>query len=534
MGPAGDALVVWTRDRSFRGAAELKAAARRAGGDWSTPESVSPPGEAVGEGTVGVDGSGHAVAAWIGAEEVLRTAARPSGSMFGAAQSLSTPGLPAQTPAIGIDAAGNAVTAWLAGDIVVASRPAGGDWRGSAVLAKYGRSATPPALAVGPGGQAVVTWAALVSGEWRVLAAVRSSAGAPFGPPVVLSTAGASATEPTPAIGPMGDVVVAWRSQPPNLTGWDRYSTPAIFQAVRLLPGGGWSAPSDVSTLEQPGPPVLVPPAGPPPLPAPAVGVDSSGAATVVWRRRLADNSFLLQAATQPDGGTWSAAQDLAPASAAELAVHPTGDALVVWAEAGTVRSAARPAGGVFGAVETVGTGRDLALASSADDAVAVWRASWPAIMAAARPRGGSWGPVQTISLPDPFQPPSSCAGIPPPPPPPRPTVIRLRVTPSRTAVITCAPTARRVQPRACRATRAPVVTFTLSVRTQVLLTVQRRGRKAALRAARLAGRQGVNRVRLPRWAGRGALAPGAYVVRVRAGGDAGAAATARLVVLPR
>lgn len=111
-------------------------------------------------------------------------------------------------------------------------------------------------------------------------------------------------------------------------------------------------------------------------------------------------------------------------------------------------------------------------------------------------PRGGAWAPIRTISYPNPFETHSGCGGDVPPPP------VR------------------------------PVIT--LSAPAQVLVTVQRRGRKAAVRAVTLAGRQGVNRVRLPRWAGRGALAPGAYVVRARANVDPGGAASTRLVVLPR
>ena len=89
---------------------------------------------------------------------------------------------------------------------------------------------------------------------------------------------------------------------------------------------------------------------------SPDVAVDGEGDATAVWSR-WDGSRFVVQSATRPAGGTWSAPTDLAAAARVDqpqLALDAAGNATAVWRsnEAGesVVQASTRPAGGSWGA----------------------------------------------------------------------------------------------------------------------------------------------------------------------------------------
>jgi hypothetical protein len=73
-----------------------------------------------------------------------------------------------------------------------------------------------------------------------------------------------------------------------------------------------------------------------------------------------------------------------------------------------------------------------------------------------------------------------------------------------------------------CGALAGAVLSFRLSAPARVRVTLQRGGRGAALRSLTVAGRAGVNRLRIRPSGGR-ALVAGAYLVRLAASGAGGA-----------
>ncbi len=145
------------------------------------------------------------------------------------------------------------------------------------------------------------------------------------------------------------------------------------------------------------------------------VAMDAAGDSVVVWQR-YNGRHYVVQAATRPAGGAFSAAVDLsASGQAAELprvAIDAAGDAVAVWRRSNgrhfIVQATVRAAGGGFGApVDLSAPGQNaqtpqVAL-DPAGDAVVVWRRSngrHLIVQAALRPASGSFGAPVDVSAP--------------------------------------------------------------------------------------------------------------------------------------
>lgn len=183
-----------------------------------------------------------------------------------------------------------------------------------------------------------------------------------------------------------GDVVAVWTA--------GSVAGDSVFAAVRPA-GGGWQPPVLVSTAGQN--------AG-----GPQVAFDAHGDAIVVFERLIGADDDVIEAATLPAGGVWTAPQEISaegsiPVSPA-LAVDPQGDAVAAWgANVGghvIIQALARPAGGGWQQTpaQLSPGGEDVFGVQVAFDAqgdvTAVWNqftGSHETIEAATRPNGGAW-----------------------------------------------------------------------------------------------------------------------------------------------
>ena len=267
-----------------------------------------------------------------------------------------------------------------------------GPWvQPAADLSAAGEDATAAQVATTPDGTATVVWHRWNGSAFIIQAATQPPGGA-FGAPVDLSVAGQNATGSQISGAPDGTVTVVWRR-------FDNSNT--IIQAATRPPGGSFGAPVDLSAPGQD-------------ADEPQVEVAPDGTATAVWRR-FDGSKQIVQAATRPSGGVFSAPMNLsAPGQNAfgrpQVAADPSGAFTAVWSrEDGTndiVQAATRPPGGSFGApVDLSATGQDndgsrIAIAPDGTTTV-VWRRSDGTntiIQAATRPPGGIFGAPVTVS----------------------------------------------------------------------------------------------------------------------------------------
>jgi len=148
------------------------------------------------------------------------------------------------------------------------------------------------------------------------------------------------------------------------------------------------------------------------------VAVNAQGDATVVWTRIPGSGGpEILEAATRPAGGGWSAPVQLSQAGEQPLSpkvvVSPDGDAAVVWLGFGNgskevVRAATRPAGGAWSQpvalsdINGYAAEPDIAI-DPQGNATAVWtigpQFEYGFVQTAIHPAGGSWS--QPVALSD-------------------------------------------------------------------------------------------------------------------------------------
>jgi PKD domain len=147
------------------------------------------------------------------------------------------------------------------------------------------------------------------------------------------------------------------------------------------------------------------------------VAVDAQGNATAVWVQWVGFGDMeILEAATRPAGGAWSASVQLSQAGEQPLSpkvvVSPDGEATVVWlgynGSTEVVRAATRPAGGAWSQpvalsdLDEYASGPDLAI-DPQGNATAIWTGGpqfeHRFVQTATRPAGGSWS--QPVALSD-------------------------------------------------------------------------------------------------------------------------------------
>jgi hypothetical protein len=151
-------------------------------------------------------------------------------------------------------------------------------------------------------------------------------------PPTDLSVPGGEAIEPQVALDPAGDAVAVWRRH----NGFNY-----VLESASRPAGGSFSAPARRSVAGGD-------------TEAPQVAMDAAGNTVVVWSQRTGAAKAIVEAASRPAGGTFSAPVALSAqvgnAVNPQVAIDAAGDTVVVWrqhtsATTAVVEAASRPAG---------------------------------------------------------------------------------------------------------------------------------------------------------------------------------------------
>jgi hypothetical protein len=229
---------------------------------------------------------------------------------------------------MGLDGQGNAVAVWTGSSggwrvTQAATRPVGGSWSAPITFSVPGEEGGwEPAVAVGANGDAVAVWSSArhpASGTRQYTMAATRAAGGAWSDPVALSLTGAGdigiSYEPAVVVDAQGNATAIWSEE-------TEYAT-AIRVSTRQK-GGDWSEPVELTAREgRVGT-------------TPKLAVDALGDVTAIWNWRLPENDGgVIQSATRPAGGSWSAPVDLSASDGKallpQIAVDPQGDAVAVW-----------------------------------------------------------------------------------------------------------------------------------------------------------------------------------------------------------
>ena len=349
--PQGRAVAIWLRSEG--GKVIVQAATRPAGGAWSSPQSLSAPGEPGEDPQVALDGQGNAVALWTRAETpnvlIPEAATRPADG--GATKDgWSEPRRLSAADRIGfavqlaVNPQGDAVALWRSVNppsnrtiVQATTRPAGGSWSGSRDLSAEGLSAFEPQVALDAQGNAVAIWRRSNGSALLVQASTRPTGGGPtndgWGEPRDLGEA--NDNTPLLAVSSGGDATVIWDHIPIIGTSRVIQASSRPGTASPSDPRGGWSEPRDLTpALGNAG--------------SPQVALDPKGNTVAIWRRSDGPNAVVEAATRRPDGG-WSEPTIVSGApfgslpesiTSPQLALDSQGNAVVTWSHFDTIDGA--------------------------------------------------------------------------------------------------------------------------------------------------------------------------------------------------
>lgn len=277
LAPDGRAVAAWSGGPS--NAPVIQASVRPPGGTWSAPVTVGTDARGP---LIGIDRSGNAIIAWMGATGMIHTASLPAGGSWARAQTLANTNYGSGL-AMAVNSAGSAVLTWAAkGTGVVGTYADSGTILGGfAAPVKVGLPPYPggrTSVALNDTGQAVMVWARGLGAA--NVAATRSAAGT-WSAAVQLSAN--EAGNLNVAIDGAGDAVATFEQYVPNT------SIIALY-ASKLPAGGSWGPPT---LLSAPGDSVSNFFGG-------RVVADSAGTFVIAWTDGTARTLNVL---TSPPGG---------------------------------------------------------------------------------------------------------------------------------------------------------------------------------------------------------------------------------------
>jgi len=277
LAPDGRAVTAW--DGGPYTAPVIQASVRPPGGTWSAPVTVGADARGP---LIGIDRSGNAIIAWMGATGTIHTASLPAGGSWTPAQALANTNYGSGL-AMAVNSAGSAVLTWAAkGTGVVGTYADSGTILGGfAAPVKVGLPPYPggrTSVALNDAGQAVMVWARGLGAA--NVAATRSAAGT-WSAAVQLSAN--EAGNLNVAIDGAGDAVATFEQYVPNT------SIIALY-ASKLPAGGSWGPPA---LLSAPGDSVSNFFGG-------RVVADSAGTFVIAWTDQT---TRTLNVLTSPPGG---------------------------------------------------------------------------------------------------------------------------------------------------------------------------------------------------------------------------------------
>jgi hypothetical protein len=381
---------------------------------WTSPVTLSTPGQDASNPQIGVDRAGDAVFTWRrfdGTNWRVQARARSAAGALGPVQTLSSAGQDAFVPQVAVNPQGEAVFTWRRFDgtnwrIQARARSAAGALSPVQALSAAGQDAFAPKVGIDRAGDAVFTWRRFDGTHRRIQARFRSAAGV-LGPVQTLSAAGRNAQHPQIAVNRNGEAVFTWDGVVPSTVSCCRR-----VQARTRSPAGALSPIQIVSPPHDQSQDVT----------SPQVGIDAQGNAVFTWRFIQFDfrDESSIQARARSFAGDLGPVRTLSPpgftgpfAGGAQVEVNGAGDSLFVWHfaddyadETLQVQARARSATSGFGPLLRLSPNSDDAFdpqvgVDGAGDAVFTW-AQGPFgehnIKARMRSAAGSLGPIQTLS----------------------------------------------------------------------------------------------------------------------------------------
>jgi len=327
--PTGNAVAIWTRNDGVNSI--IQASTQTFGGGWSTPVSLSNPGQNATNPHVIIDQSGNAVAIWErfnGFYSMIQSAALPHNGSWSAPVDISLIGQDAFLPQLSVNLSGNVLAVWKRFNgshyiIESASLPYGGNWSAPVAVSLPGQNADKPQISLDSEGEAIAVWIRF-NGITNTIQASRSAFGGAWSTPNNLSAAGVNATNPHVgmALGGNAYAVILWED-----------TVSHTVQSLKMV-NGVWQNQQNVSPRNEF-------------TTGPQLAVDFQGNALAVWQN---STKKVIQGASLPFEGNWSTPDDLSEAgqfaTTPQVTIDSKGNGIAVWVRSNGTHNIAQASSG--------------------------------------------------------------------------------------------------------------------------------------------------------------------------------------------
>jgi hypothetical protein len=275
-------------------------------------------------------------------------------------------------------------------------------WSPLVRLSKPGEDVGEVAVAIDAAGEAIAVWKLATDHETVIQSSSRPPGGS-WSTPAVISPRGGKgvhASRPRIAMSAAGEAVVLWTLVKLHR----RRILSDVIQSSSRPSGGSWSRPMMISgNAEETG--------------SPEIAVDEAGEAVAVWETQLYGGGLasIVESASRPPGGTWSAPVSLTPKEPAfakpKVAIDGAGEAVAIWVHGNEgrhmIETASRASGHGWSSPIVLSKGVDrnahpeIAVGDTGE-ALAVWEGGasldLPSVWSASRSPGGGWSSATRIS----------------------------------------------------------------------------------------------------------------------------------------
>lgn len=322
----GEAVAVWELHAEEW---MVQVATRPPDGVWTEPVTIAHTGSQLPSARVFSDAAGAALATWIGtngADEVVQSAAKPAGGDWGTPEVISPDGQNEAGVSVGFDAHADAVAVWQANidgteRVEGASRPSGGPWQ-APVLLSGEPEAYAPSLSVDAQGDAIAAWQHYINGCESIYQAAAKPSGGSWEPAANVSEPGSTADGAQVSLDADGRVVAAWDADR-CLEGRHEES----IQATSKAPGAAWEKPVNLTEAD--------------PLGAYDVSLtnDPSGNAVAVWTAyRHSAKAGVVQGTAYDAGGPLLESLSIPSTGSTGIPVSFSVAPLDAWSQLGQTR----------------------------------------------------------------------------------------------------------------------------------------------------------------------------------------------------
>ena len=368
---SGDAAVVWHQNDS--GAHSVQTVTLPSGGSWSVAQRVSSDGQNSYAPQVGTDELGNSVVVWYrddGGNNVVQASYVALSGVPTTPIDLSPDGYSTGLPAVASSQAGNCLAIWRRND-GVAQAVRGyhlGAWMMPETIRSSSSVVGDPQVVI-HNGLGVGSWIYSDGSNDRVQIAIYHRERA-WGAPTTLSAAGQDAANVQVKLQQNND----FRGVPSGVVVWQRSNrATTIIQASTIEDVHNYSTPVNLSAVGQN-------------AVDPQVAVDKEGNAVAVWARSNGSNTIIQASTYSETTDSWSSAVDLSGveqnATKPQIVVDDNQNNVAVWTRSDgpntIVQAATLPFGGSWSAPVNLSQAGQNSVdpqidVSDAGDAVVVW-----------------------------------------------------------------------------------------------------------------------------------------------------------------